>query len=101
MPEILTSALAQVPIVAIFIWFVIYWTDRIEVKAKERDAAQREFWKEQREDDREAMKEISDAIKCLELRVRNHADSTDRNMAIMEERTKPLLELVNEKRKKE
>jgi hypothetical protein len=104
------EALSQAPLLVIVLVFIIYWTDRSTkaqaardaahaqdqaardaTQAKElekRDAAQaerdrlmREFWMQQRVDDRKVMQELVSSVNMLNQKIDAHDEKVDERIA--------------------
>ena len=78
---------AQLPIVAIVLVFVVYWSDRMDKAQKERDAAMRSFFEEQRKSDREILARLVTVVEQVEANITEHDRKTDTAIATMIERT--------------
>lgn len=85
-PEI-SSLLAQVPVVGIFVLFVLILNDRNNKAIERRDALMRDFLAEQRKQDREIISSLTLAIKEIHAALNSHDDKTDQAIATMKERT--------------
>ena len=69
MPESIVNLLAQVPLVAIFVWFILERDKRTDAIQIERDNQWREFLKEQREQNNAAVARLAEEIKSIAERV--------------------------------
>jgi hypothetical protein len=66
MPAVdITSVLTQLPLVGLFVWFILERDKRQAVTETRRDDAWREFIKEQRGQANEAIGRIADEVKAL------------------------------------
>ena len=59
------SLLIQIPLVGIFVWFVLERDKRMESSAIKRDADWRAFLREQREQNNAALSRLADEIKSI------------------------------------
>jgi len=82
MPTELFGILTQIPIVGVFIWFVLEWSRRNQASMDERDGRMQAFLREQREHDRIILQELISIL-------RDHDRKTDDAITRMEERTRP------------
>lgn len=69
MPDSVISLLTQIPLVGIFIWFILERDKRSDAKQVERDNQWREFLKEQREQNNGAIARLAEEIKQIAERV--------------------------------
>ncbi len=74
MPESVISLLTQIPLVGIFIWFILERDKRSDAKQVERDNQWREFLKEQREQNNGAIARLAEEIKKIAERVSEMQD---------------------------
>jgi hypothetical protein len=63
MPESVINLLIQIPLVGIFIWFILERDKRSDVKQLERDEQWREFLKEQRAQNNAAVSRLAEEQK--------------------------------------
>lgn len=78
MPDLLISILAQIPVVAAFIWFAL----EIDKRNSQRDEQMQTFLREQRSEDREVLKRLVD-------RMDQHDSKVTAAILTMQERTRP------------
>lgn len=86
-PELI-GLLSQIPLVGIFIWFVLEWTKRTSANQDKRDEQMRKFLEEQRSQDREILSRLIGQLDCIVSLLEKHDTKTDVAVAKMEERTK-------------
>jgi len=85
MPDYVISLLAQIPLVGIFVWFVLVWSDRMEKSAEKREKAWREFLEDQRKAANEAIGRLAEEIKENTqqlVAVKTIVDSHDQRMGM-------------------
>lgn len=87
-PELI-GLLSQIPLVGIFIWFVLEWTKRTSANQEKRDEQMRKFLDEQRTQDREILSRLINQLDKIVSLLENHDTKTDIAVAKMEERTRP------------
>lgn len=98
-PELIEVA-RQLPVVAIFIFFVIYWSGKTAESQDKRDLANqnsqdkrdelmRNFWKEQQEQLRRVLDDVCARLSDLNQMMDSHDQKTDQAIAVMKERTRP------------
>jgi Tfp pilus assembly protein PilO len=63
MPDPIINLLIQIPLVGIFIWFILERDKRSDAQQKERDQQWREFLKEQREQNNAAVSRLAEEQK--------------------------------------
>lgn len=73
MTDAVINLLIQIPLVGIFIWFILERDKRSDVKQLERDQQWREFLKEQREQNNAAIARLAEEIKKIAQQV-SHLD---------------------------
>ena len=91
-PELL-SVLAQIPLVAAFVWFALEMLKRQERSTSERDQQWREFLKDQRETDRMMLRNVVDELSTVahevsevKLTLMRHDTSMSEALGAMRER---------------
>jgi len=65
MPEGLANLLIQIPLVGIFIWFILERDKRSDLAEEKRDKQWREFLSEQREASNAAISRLAEEIKSI------------------------------------
>ena len=75
------EALGQAPYLVVVLVFVIYWSARMGRDQDARDKLMRDFWTQQRQDDRKVMQELVDSVKCLADKLDEHDDKVDERIA--------------------
>lgn len=88
-PELITL-LAQVPLVGVFIWFVLEWSKRTQISMENRDEQMRDFLSEQRKQDRDVLSRLIGQMDQVTTLLESHDKKTDIAVAKMEERTRPI-----------
>lgn len=69
MPEYLVNLLVQIPLVGVFIWFILERDKRSDAALSERDKQWREFLAEQREQNNNAISRLAEEIKGISSQV--------------------------------
>lgn len=87
-PELI-ALLSQVPLVGIFIWFVLEWSKRTQLSMEKRDEQMRDFLDAQRKQDREVLEKLTAQIDKTTTMLESHDKKTDNAITRMEERTRP------------
>jgi len=85
------SLLGQIPLVGIFIWFVLTMMDRESAERASRDDKWQTFLREQREANNNALARLAEEIKCMAMELAqmrqvlaNHEIQTERRMKFLE-----------------
>ena len=106
--DTLTETIKQLPFVAILIWFVVFWSDRIQKSFDMRQNQLLTFLREQRKLDRKTMENICHGIACLENTMNEHRQETSvrvekMNHAIddIREKTKPRDQVLREREERD
>ncbi len=76
--EPIVQLLIQIPLVGIFVWFVL----QRDNQQAERDKEMRDFLRDQREEDHRVMVKIAELLEV-------HDKKTDQAVLLMQERTRP------------
>lgn len=63
--EVVGNLLAQVPLVGIFVFFILEWSKRLEKSQADRDSQWREFLREEREQRNEAIGRLAEEINAV------------------------------------
>jgi len=63
------NLLMQIPLVGIFVWFILERDKRMDVQQISREEQWREFIKEQREQNNAAIGRLAEEIKCTSIEV--------------------------------
>lgn len=82
------SLFVQVPLVGIFVVFVIYWSREMARSQADRDEQMRNFFSEQRKADRDLMADLCASVKSLAEQFGKHDSKMAKAIAKMEERTR-------------
>lgn len=75
----LYSLLAQIPLVGIFIWFVLEMMKRYSEERTYRDTQWREFLKDLRDAQNAAVARLAEEIKCIAIEVAQMRESLNRH----------------------
>ncbi|MEJ5201560.1 MAG: hypothetical protein WHV66_04940 [Anaerolineales bacterium] len=75
----LYSLLAQIPLVGIFIWFVLEMMKRYGEERTYRDTQWREFLKDLRDAQNAAIGRLAEEIKCIAIEVAQMRESLNRH----------------------
>ncbi len=82
----LYSLLAQIPLVGIFIWFVLEMMKRYGEERSSRDVQWREFLKDLRDAQNVAIARLAEEIKCIAIEVAQMRESLNRHEVNTERR---------------
>lgn len=82
----LVSLLSQIPLVGIFIWFVLTMMDRYSKERSERDAQWREFLKELRDAQSQTISRLAEEIRGMSIEVVQVRESLNRHEVNTERR---------------
>lgn len=69
MPEYLVNLIVQIPLVGVFIWFILEKDKRSDEASKNRDEQWRNFLVEQREQNNAAIARLAEEIKVIATQV--------------------------------
>jgi hypothetical protein len=69
MPESAIQLLLQLPIVGIFVFFILEWSKRMEKSQEDRETKWREFLREEREQRSENARRLAEEIKSVSQEV--------------------------------
>jgi uncharacterized membrane protein len=92
MPDSVISLLIQVPIVGIFVWFILTWTKRLDKKAGERDQQWMEFLREERDQRKEFLREEREKNREL---LKEEREKRSENASRLAEEIKSIAQEVN------
>lgn len=82
----LLSLLAQIPLVGIFVWFVLEMMKRYSQERTERDQQWRDFLRELRDAQNAAIARLAEEIKCIAIEVAQMRESLNRHEINTEKR---------------
>jgi hypothetical protein len=96
MPPEIWSVLTQIPIVGVFIWFVLEWSrrnqagmDKRDEAMEKRDEAMRRFLDQQRAQDRSVMVELVQEIREIGKSLERHDRRAENGIRDIMDQTKP------------
>jgi vacuolar-type H+-ATPase subunit H len=83
----LSNLLVQIPLVAVFVWFVLSWSRLLQDAESKRQEDLKSFLSELRKSDHEIIMTLAREVSSLKDLVLKHDQQTERAISVMLDRT--------------